>query len=152
LVEHYEKERKQPFIPLKSAKNWVFLPAYFDECIDAVGNHQAWETVFNMFCIAYVFILATLYLVFYSFTRFHAGESTSQQRGWLISWVVFNQLGGLVPFFINSLRDSASDNWMIGKRTRITTYSIMIPLSVAAIGGYYTIISELLEFGTCFAL
>jgi len=57
-----------------------------------------------------------------------------------------------VPFFINSLRDSASDNWMIGKRTRITTYSIMIPLSVAAIGGYYTIISELLEFGTCFAL
>ena len=57
-----------------------------------------------------------------------------------------------MPFFINSLRDSASDNWMIGKRTRITTYSIMIPLSVAAIGGYYTIISELLEFGTCFAL
>jgi hypothetical protein len=41
---------------------------------------------------------------------------------------------------------------MLREETRNMTYFVMIPLSVAAIGGYYTVISELLEFGTCFAL
>ena len=29
-----EKERKRAFIPYRSAQDWIFLPAYFDECTD----------------------------------------------------------------------------------------------------------------------
>jgi hypothetical protein len=116
------------------------------------NNHQIRAKTLKIFFIAYVFIVVTPYLVLYSFTRFHIGGSTSQQRGWLISWVVCNQIGGLAPIPMNPLRIFFTDNWVVGKETRISIYSFVIPLSVAAIGGYYIIISELLEFGTCAAL
>lgn len=148
-----EMERKRAFIPYTRAQNRLFLPAYFDECTGALkGYHQIWVKTLSMFFIIYGFIIVTPYLVLYSFTRFHTGGSTTQQRGWLISWVVCNQIGALAPMLMNTNRAFYTDNWMVGKTTRVATYSIMIPLSVAAIGGYHTIISELLEFGTCFAL
>jgi hypothetical protein len=147
-----EKERKGVFIPHESTQVGIFLPAYFDERTDGTDYRQIWVKSLNMVFIVYGFIIFTPYLVLYSFTRFHTGGSTSHQRGWLISWVVCNQIGGLAPMFMNTVRTSAPDNWMLREETRNMTYFVMIPLSVAAIGGYYTVISELLEFGTCFAL
>lgn len=127
------KERKRAFAPYTNAQDWIFIPAYFDECTDAPEGypcyHQIWAKYIKMFFTAYVFIIITPYLVL-SFTRFHTGGSTSQQRGWLISWVVCNRIGGLAPFFMNVIRTiffyRQLDDWERDKNYNICCYDSAI--------------------------
>jgi hypothetical protein len=169
ILQSHNKERKfaLPSDHIGNGGGYIYIPACFNNFTD-IGLTTIDETrnffgyFFRSLAIllsAYLLIMVGPYVVLYGFTQFHKRESTSLQRGWLITWIVCNQIAALLPIVLNFFRQVSSlldswpgGDWLSTEMTRSIVYVCLVPLSVPAIGGYYTLIRELVEFGSCTAV
>lgn len=118
-------------------------------------SHMRKEFSSSSLCIAWaalVLILTAPYIFIAGFTGFHAQKSISSERGWLISWIVCNQISIFLPGLFGPLRAEAGGELLAVPPMAILFYLMVVPLSVPAFGAYYTIIRQMLEFGTCTAV
>ena len=81
-------------------------------------------------------ILIIPYIFISVLTGFRNGDSTHAQRGWMMSWLVFNQILSVFGFgcFTNDIS---------------TPLAVTIGYSAPAIGGFVMVGRMILEFGTC---
>jgi len=98
--------------------------------------------VFHLFSIVILNILPFAFI--YLFTGYSKGNSTSAQRGWMLSWLSFNQFFAFFGFKF-SLRHIDID------RPLLAAYYVLLILffSIPAIGGFVVVAKMLLEFGAC---
>jgi hypothetical protein len=129
-------------------------PLTFHFHVSAVTNQEKVPTreepplITSVFLIYFslFLILAILPYVFISIlSGFRKGDSTSAQRGWLMSWLVFNQISSFFgfSFAISDGNDIANPELAAG------LVALYLLWSTPAIGGFVVVGRMLLEFGTC---
>ena len=84
------------------------------------------------------------YVFIFLLTGFRKGDSTEAQRGWMMSWLVFNQVFSLCGFLF-----SINHIDIGGPMQAALCIMIILLYSIPAIGGFVVVGRMLLEFGTC---
>jgi hypothetical protein len=171
ILQSHSKERKCPLALAGTHSTrrvaYMQIPACFNNFRDKRSKNLDEDDKRTKYFVrssftylsVYLVIIVGPYMALYGSTRFHQRDSTSPQRGWLISWIVCNQIAALLPIFLDLFRVLVAPSgwwtggdWLSSNTTRIFVYLCLVPLSVPAIGGYYTLIRELVEFGSCTAV
>lgn len=103
------------------------------------------KSVSLIFFFFNLILIILLYVFISLLSGFRKRDSTSAQRGWIISWLVFNQV-----FSVYGLMFTFPD---IGGPVQGVVLAVTIlVLSIPAIGGFVMVGRMLLEFGTCSVL
>jgi hypothetical protein len=113
---------------------------------DDERNHKVWKTIRNITVAAILGICAygAPYLVAYILTGFKAGESERFERIWIIVWLVFGQILGLVAIVRRRSIFSFNHLKMAG------SLFVVGPFIVAPGFGVFVIAARMiLEAGTC---
>ena len=134
-LTNQEKVQKREEPPIK---NWKIYQ------LERWRPKSAFARRISLIYILFSCTLAILPYVFIALlTGFLEGDSsTSAQQGWMLSWLVFNQLSSAYGSLF-SITDIASP-------TQAAVFVVTILVwSTPAIGGFVTVGSMLLEFGTC---
>ena len=128
-------------------------PLTFHFHVSAVTNQEnvlereepPW-TIFTLIFILFFLILIILpYVFIFRLSGFHNGDSTSVQRGWMMSWLVFSQISSFFGFgFSITDRDD-----MANPMNAASLAVFILVWSIPAIGGFVVVREMLLEFGTC---
>ena len=101
-------------------------------------------TIFLVFLSIFFILIILPYVFIFLLTGFRKGDSTKAQRGWMVSWLVFDQI-----FTSNGLAFSIS-HIDISEPTQAAKFVLGILVFCApAIGGFVVVGRMILEFGTC---
>lgn len=118
--------------------------------VPSVGRYVRRTTSLSekaMASLAYLLVLVSVvlpYIVIAALTGFNPGNSTDNQRLWMISWLVVGQIAGvLMAFVMKGVHDCAG-------RASIALPGIAFVLP--AIGGLVTVAKMMKEFGECVQL
>jgi hypothetical protein len=117
---------------------------------EKVPKHE--ELLVVRLSLLYVFLFSLIlvilpYVFIFLLTNFRKGGSTSAQRGWMMSWLVFSQISSFFGFSY-----STTEAYNLANPLAATTMVVMIlAWSTPAIGGFVVVGRMLLEFqvGTC---
>ncbi|KDQ51956.1 hypothetical protein JAAARDRAFT_492418 [Jaapia argillacea MUCL 33604] len=98
------------------------------------------------------------YIVIFILSGFKAGRSTVAQRAWMMSWASSGQLSllffglvvlGLPHFGLSTFKRAPGDSLAQTCILHVVFCSVLLLLTIPAIGGLITVGQMLKEFGTC---
>jgi hypothetical protein len=117
--------------------------------IDSLGPHKmgtprsrAWWT-FSAWIIAIV-ALAAPYVIIAALTGFQSKQSTSSQRGWLMSWLVMGQVFGVLMSTLQLTRGAGDENTFLGILILLVSICGAPP-----IGGFVVVAEMILSLPVC---
>ena len=100
------------------------------------------ETVFVVYQLFSCILVILPYVFIFLLTGFRNGDSTSAQRGWMMSWLVFNQIFSAYGYMF-----STTDIASLVQAAFLAVF--VLANSAPAIGGFVMVGRMLFEFGTC---
>ena len=124
-------------------------PLTFHFYVSAVTNQEKvpkrenpTESVSLVFYCFNLILIILPYVFIFLLTGFRKGDSTSAQRGWMMSWLVVNQILTIYGFGFSTTDISSPVH-------AAKLGAIILVWLAPAIGGLVTVGRMLLEFGTC---
>ena len=117
--------------PYRKLFGWTVLPKMFKFDTRSILIYGLFYSTLGILPHVFIFLL----------TGFGNGDSTSAQRSWMITWLLFNQLSSGYGFLFSITSTDEHNTFLI-------VGSILL-LSTPAIGEFVMVGKMLLEFGTC---
>jgi len=119
--------------------------------VDSITNqpkskHKPYSNREHPWIIVLVVLLP--YLFIYLLTRFHKQRSTVAQRGWMMSWLVLNQVASGWASNVGPTHLALFGGAAPGLVAMLVFFAIA-PYIVVAVGGFVMVGKMLIEFGSC---